>query len=356
MAYKVLGQTSSTSVTTSAVVTNLIKDPSFTIGSAFTTAVTGTTNQTNAIVNVSSPWRWAINSSYGRLISPTVHNETTAPFGATHSALGFFRSGGSSEGFLTQGVRDSINPVDSIAFDEVNQATVIPVEGSTTYYAGFSYWLNNTSYIQNSPYMKIHWLSTTGIIGTETISMSNYSTNTWARTSGTTTSPSTAIAIAVNLYCNLSNNGKDLFDGIVFGKVSSYASTFTEPLTPSVAVTTAPFDKKIDGYLSENVLTANSGLTYAGPISTLYTVPAGSSAVVSTVSVANLTGVSNTYRIAVVPSGETLAKKHFTHMDIPIAANNTQTITIGMTLSAGDTIRVAADTDKVSFTAFGSEA
>jgi hypothetical protein len=87
----------------------------------------------------------------------------------------------------------------------------------------------------------------------------------------------------------------------------------------------------------------------------LYTTPAGSSAVVSTLTVSNLSQSATTYRYAVIPSGETIAKKHWIVFDAPIGANSTDTFTIGKTLAAGDKIIVTADTNNVAFTAFGNE-
>ena len=44
---------------------------------------------------------------------------------------------------------------------------------------------------------------------------------------------------------------------------------------------------------------------------TLYTVPASTSAVVSTVTITNLAGTDATFRLSVRPAGETLANKHY---------------------------------------------
>lgn len=88
---------------------------------------------------------------------------------------------------------------------------------------------------------------------------------------------------------------------------------------------------------------------------TLYTVPSSTSSVVSTIAVANLAGSAATFRIAVRPSGESLANKHYIAYDVAIGASDTTTITLGITLATTDVITVYASTSTISFNAFGSE-
>lgn len=87
---------------------------------------------------------------------------------------------------------------------------------------------------------------------------------------------------------------------------------------------------------------------------TLYTVPASTEAVVSTITVANQT-TAGSYRIAIRPDGESLAAKHYIAYDVALAANETHSYTIGVTLNAADVITVYASSANQSFNAFGSE-
>ena len=93
----------------------------------------------------------------------------------------------------------------------------------------------------------------------------------------------------------------------------------------------------------------------ASTATTLYTVPAASSAVISTISVCNLSGAPATYRIAVRPAGASLANQHYVVYDTSLAPQNTQTFTMGITLAATDVVTVYASTANMSFSAFGSE-
>jgi len=93
----------------------------------------------------------------------------------------------------------------------------------------------------------------------------------------------------------------------------------------------------------------------AATATTLYTVPAGTQAVISTISVCNLTAGEQTFRIAIRPAGETLATKHYIAYDSKVSGNDTLFITIGASLGAGDVITVYEGAADLSFNAYGSE-
>lgn len=88
---------------------------------------------------------------------------------------------------------------------------------------------------------------------------------------------------------------------------------------------------------------------------TAYTVPSSTQAVVSTITVANLAGSAGTFRIAIRPNGESLANKHYVAYDVTVGATDTTTITLGITLGAGDVVTVYASSANQAFNVFGSE-
>jgi glucose-6-phosphate dehydrogenase assembly protein OpcA len=88
---------------------------------------------------------------------------------------------------------------------------------------------------------------------------------------------------------------------------------------------------------------------------TLYTVPSSTATVVSTITVANLGGTSGTFRVAVRPAGESLANKHYIAYDVTVGANDTTTLTLGLTLATTDVVTVYASSATMSFNAYGSE-
>jgi hypothetical protein len=87
----------------------------------------------------------------------------------------------------------------------------------------------------------------------------------------------------------------------------------------------------------------------------LYTVPAGNSAVVSTLNVCNLNATNVTFRIAVCPGGAALANLHYIAYDTAIQAQDSIGLTMGITLAATDVVRVLSVAGNVAFSLFGSE-
>lgn len=87
----------------------------------------------------------------------------------------------------------------------------------------------------------------------------------------------------------------------------------------------------------------------------VYTVPSGTAAVVSTICVANRAGTATTFRIAIRPSGAAIANQHYIAFDVPLAANDTTNLTLGITLAATDVITAFAGSANVSVGVFGSQ-
>src|SRR3990167_9682864 len=87
----------------------------------------------------------------------------------------------------------------------------------------------------------------------------------------------------------------------------------------------------------------------------LYTVPAATTAVVSTVSVANRAATAATFRLSISADGAATANKDYVAYDVSISGNETIAFTLGATIDATDKIRVYASTANLSFSAFGQE-
>ena len=88
---------------------------------------------------------------------------------------------------------------------------------------------------------------------------------------------------------------------------------------------------------------------------TLYTVPASTEAVISTIVVANRSATARTYDIAIRPNGATLANLHYIAKAVTVGASDSTTIKLGLTLDAADVVTVQASTTDLSFNIFGSE-
>lgn len=88
---------------------------------------------------------------------------------------------------------------------------------------------------------------------------------------------------------------------------------------------------------------------------TLYTVPSATQTVISTITVCNRAASSATYRIAIRPAGATLANENYIAYDTTVPANDTISLTLGITLATTDIITVYASTANLSFNVFGAE-
>ena len=88
---------------------------------------------------------------------------------------------------------------------------------------------------------------------------------------------------------------------------------------------------------------------------TLYTVPAATETIVSTVTVANRAATAGSYRIAIRVAGASLANSQYIAYDVSLPANASDTLTLGLTVGATDVITVYASSADFTFSAFGSE-
>jgi len=87
----------------------------------------------------------------------------------------------------------------------------------------------------------------------------------------------------------------------------------------------------------------------------VYTVGAGKSTIISTISICNRGSTAGAFRIAIRPGGATLANQHYLAYDVPISALDTTYLTLGMTLAATDVVTVYASSANFSVSLFGSE-
>lgn len=87
---------------------------------------------------------------------------------------------------------------------------------------------------------------------------------------------------------------------------------------------------------------------------TIYTVPGATTSLCSTLAVCNR-GSSATYRVAVIPSGDTIDVDNYIVYDSAISANDSIFLTIGITINAGDFIVVYSNSASLTFSLFGTE-
>lgn len=91
-------------------------------------------------------------------------------------------------------------------------------------------------------------------------------------------------------------------------------------------------------------------------VADVYTVPAATQAIVSTISATNVDGVASNINIYVVASGDTAGVANALVYSAELGANTLQAFTLGVTLGAADKISVQSATgNAVTYQVFGQE-
>jgi hypothetical protein len=97
------------------------------------------------------------------------------------------------------------------------------------------------------------------------------------------------------------------------------------------------------------------GTSSTGTYATLYNTSASATAVISTLAITNTAASSATYRIGIMGSAGTPAAANWVAYDTVVPANDTVAITLGLTLSNSQFIRVSSSATTVTFSAYISE-
>ena len=95
-------------------------------------------------------------------------------------------------------------------------------------------------------------------------------------------------------------------------------------------------------------------ITGSSATSSLYTAPAATQTVVSSLVIANRSTSTAQFWVAAVPSGSTLENKHYLAFNVPVSGSDSTALTLGITLGAEDQIQVSGMATG-SFTLFGSQ-
>jgi hypothetical protein len=87
----------------------------------------------------------------------------------------------------------------------------------------------------------------------------------------------------------------------------------------------------------------------------VYTVPSATEAVISTIIIANRANSAGSFRLSIRPNGASQANQHYIAYDVPIAANDSTTLTLGITMDAADVLTAYASSADMSVNVFGTE-
>ena len=97
------------------------------------------------------------------------------------------------------------------------------------------------------------------------------------------------------------------------------------------------------------------GTASTGTYSTLYTTPAATQAVISTIVITNQAAADVTVRIGMDDTAGTPGNSEWLVYDAVVLANDTVALTIGITMPAEKFIRVSSSANTCNFSAFLSE-
>ena len=93
----------------------------------------------------------------------------------------------------------------------------------------------------------------------------------------------------------------------------------------------------------------------AATATNVYTVPAATETVISTIIIANRAASAGTFRLSVRPNGATQTNAMYCAYDVPVAANDSTTLTLGLTMDAADVLTVYCSSADMSINIFGTE-
>tara|TARA_R110002126_G_scaffold19609_2_gene73578 strand:+ start:2412 stop:2750 length:339 start_codon:yes stop_codon:yes gene_type:complete len=93
----------------------------------------------------------------------------------------------------------------------------------------------------------------------------------------------------------------------------------------------------------------------ATTVTVLYTVPDMTQTTVSSIVAANRTGSAITFRLSVHVGGASADDKQFIYYDKSVAANDSLSIVLGITLNQTDVVKVYTSAVNMSFNMFGCE-
>ena len=107
--------------------------------------------------------------------------------------------------------------------------------------------------------------------------------------------------------------------------------------------------------MAEFLKTLGQNAPTATTLTDLYTVPASTSATLSSLVICNRSTTATTFRVSVAPAGAADTVAQYLYYDQSIGGNSSYALTLGITLATTDKLRVYAGANTLSFSAFGVE-
>jgi len=107
--------------------------------------------------------------------------------------------------------------------------------------------------------------------------------------------------------------------------------------------------------MSETIKVLGQSAPSATTETVLYTVPAATSTVASSLVVCNRGTSDTTFRVSISVGGGATANEDYIYYDVILAQADTFIATVGLTMAASDVVRVYAGNGNLSFSLYGVE-
>ena len=107
--------------------------------------------------------------------------------------------------------------------------------------------------------------------------------------------------------------------------------------------------------MAQTIKVLSQTMPSAATLTDSYTVPALTTAVISSIVICNQSATATTFRVSVAVAGLADTPKQYLYYNVTIAGNDTFIATIGVSLGAADVVRVYSTLATCSFNIFGVE-
>lgn len=107
--------------------------------------------------------------------------------------------------------------------------------------------------------------------------------------------------------------------------------------------------------MAETLKTLAQAYPAASTLTDAYTVPTGTAAVISSFTACNQSTSDTTFRLSVAVAGAADTPSQYLFYDLALPAKDTYRDVLGITLAAGDVVRVYSASGTVSFNLFGAQ-
>jgi hypothetical protein len=105
--------------------------------------------------------------------------------------------------------------------------------------------------------------------------------------------------------------------------------------------------------MTDTILVLGQSMPTANTLTTLYTVPAATSATISSITICNHSSTPDTFNLSIAPGGASDTPSQYIYYELYLDGNDTFIATVGFTMATTDVVRVLSLNGTSSFSLFG---